>query len=111
MTLGSVKRDLEPLLNQPSSNVLNSLDTAIKRFRNPLVGPIRTLRIGLQQNLGTTHFLAATLQFFDHSSEMMPFLVVQTHNIFFLHGTPPGSIKGILSLLSTLILSVDAALG
>lgn len=110
MTLGTVKRDLETLLNQPSSNVLHSLDTAIKRFRNPLVGPIRTLRIGFQQNLGTTHFLAATLEFLDYSLEMMPFLVVQTHNIFFLHGTHPCSIQGILSLLLTLIFSVDAAL-
>jgi c-di-GMP-related signal transduction protein len=41
---------------------------------------------------------------------MMPFLVVQTHNIFFLHGTHPCSIQGILSLLLTLIFSVDAAL-
>jgi len=52
-------------LDKPLTNAFDRLPTTAKGFGNPVVAPSGPIRIGLQQNLGTPHLLAAAFEFLD----------------------------------------------
>ncbi len=60
-----------------------------ERLGNLLVGPIRTIRISLQQDLSASHFFAGPLQLLHHHLKDAPFLVRQTNHVLLVHRPPP----------------------
>jgi hypothetical protein len=84
-----VERRFKTALNQPLSNQLYRSGSTGERLGDPLVGPLRPIGIGLQQNLGTPNFWARPLQLLDNASKLIALLIRQSHDINLLHGTPP----------------------
>ena len=59
------------------------------RLDDPVVGPIRSVCIGLGQDLSTSYFLTRPLEFLDHGRQLIPFLIRQPNDILLVHGKPP----------------------
>ena len=68
------QRLLEPFLHAALANVLDRLGAARKGLGDPLVGPRRPVRIGLQENLRAAHFLAAPVELADRLLTDLAFL-------------------------------------
>src|ERR1700692_3185720 len=58
----SLQRLLKTRLNKALPNCLHCLTATSKGLGDVAVGPGRAIGIGLQQDLGTSHFLAAALE-------------------------------------------------
>jgi hypothetical protein len=84
-----VKRLLKTALDQPLAEPLDRSRPTRKCLGDALVGPIRSVGVGIEQNLGTANFLCRSLQFLDNALKLIPFLIRQSHNGSLLHGTPP----------------------
>ena len=57
-----LQRPLEAFQHAPLANVLHRLGAARQGVGDLLVGPPRSVRIGLQENLSTAHLLAAAVE-------------------------------------------------
>ena len=90
-TLLSLQRLLKTGFDKSLTNPLDRLPPTAEGFGDPAVAPSRTVRIGLQQNLGTSHLLAAAFELLDDLPQRLAFLLRQADNILLLHGTPPCS--------------------
>src|SRR4051794_3796374 len=84
-----MERLLKTLLNQSLSQPLNRSRSTGKCLGDTLVRPVRSVSVGLQQNLSTPNFLARSLQLLDNIPKLLPFLIRQTHHVQLLHGIPP----------------------
>jgi len=84
-----VERLFESPLDQPLAKPFDRSGPTRKRLGDPLVGPIRPVGVGLQQNLSTPNLLAGSLQLLDHALKLIPLLIRQSHHVQLPHGTPP----------------------
>jgi hypothetical protein len=89
LALRSLKRLPKTPFDQPLANLLHRLHLAGKRFRNPLIGPVRSVRIRLEQDLSTLYLLTRSLQFLDHLLKFSPLLIREPNHILLSHGNPP----------------------
>ena len=88
----SFQRLLEPLQHASLANVLDGLGAARKGVGDPLVGPRRPVRIGLQENLSAAHFLAAPVELAERLLTDLAFLCRESNDVPFLrHGNSLGS--------------------
>ena len=62
-TFGPVERRLEPLLAQPLAKPFDGPGPAREGLGDPGVGPVRTVRIGLEQGLGPANLPARAVHF------------------------------------------------
>jgi hypothetical protein len=85
----AVERFVKTPLDQPLSQPLDRSCPTRERLSDAFVGPIRTVGVGLQQNLGTSNLLARALEFLDNALQITPLLIRQSHDIHLPHGTPP----------------------
>jgi hypothetical protein len=88
-----VERLFETPLDQPLPEPLDRSRPTRESLRDPLIGPVRSFGIGLQQDLGTPNLLSRPLQFLDNVSKLISLLLRQSHDISLLHGLPPGSMQ------------------
>ena len=70
----------------PLTDLLNSLHATRERFGNPLVGPVRTIGIRLEQHLSTADLLTGSLELPDDMLKLKPFLIRKSNDILLLHG-------------------------
>jgi len=78
------QRPLEAFQHAALANVLDRLGAARKGVGDPLVGPRRPVRIGLQENLCTAHLLAAPLELADRLLTDLAFLSGESNDVLFL---------------------------
>ena len=78
------QRPLEPFQHAAFANVFDSLGAARNRVGNLLVGPPRSVRIGLQENLSAAHLLAAAVEFADRLLTDLAFLGGESNDVLFL---------------------------
>jgi len=78
------QRPLEPFQHATLANVLDRLGATRKGIGNLLVGPPRSVRIGLQENLSAAHLLAAPLELADRLSTDLAFLGGESNDVLFL---------------------------
>ncbi|HUY32782.1 MAG TPA: hypothetical protein VMV69_08365, partial [Pirellulales bacterium] len=88
-SVDAIERLVKTTLNQPLSEPLDRSRPTRERLGNTFVSPIRSIGVGLQQNLGTPNLLTRPLQFLDYAAKLAPLLIRQSHYVPFLHGTPP----------------------
>ena len=62
----SIQGLLKTAFDKSLTNPLDGLTPTAESFGDPAVGPSGAVRVGLQQNLGTSHLLAAALELLDH---------------------------------------------
>ena len=79
-----LERPLEPFQHAAFANVFDSLGAARNRVGNLLVGPPRSVRIGLQENLSAAHLLAAAVEFADRLLTDLAFLGGESNDVLFL---------------------------
>ena len=79
----SFQRLLEPSQHASLANVLDGLGAARKGVGDPLVGPRRPVRIGLQENLSAAHFLAAPVELAERLSTDLAFLGCESNDVPF----------------------------
>ena len=82
----AVEGEVEPQQHQSFANVLHRLGAAADGLGDLGVGPVRTVYICLQQDLGAAHLLGGTLELLDHLRQCGPFLSGETDDILLLHG-------------------------
>src|SRR5262249_16017748 len=87
----TIQRLSKAVLDEALTNVFDGLSSASERLGNPMVGPVRTVRVGLQQNLSASNLLARPLQLLDHDHEFVTFLSRQPDDILLVHRKPPCS--------------------
>jgi hypothetical protein len=83
----SIERFFESLLNESLAKPFYSSRPASVCLGNALVGPIGTIRVGLEKNLGPSDFLPGSLQLLDNALKFDSFLLRQPHDIQLPHGT------------------------
>ena len=87
----SLQHPLEAFQHASLANVFNGLGAARQGVGDLLVGPRRSVRIRLQEDLSTAHLLAAAVELPDCLLTDLAFLVGESDDILFLHGNSIGS--------------------
>ncbi len=77
---------LEPSDDKTLSQVLDRLDSAMKRIGDFRVGPSGAIRIGFQQDLGSSNFLRRAFEFLDHFHASLTFFIRKSNHILLIHG-------------------------
>ena len=90
----SFQRLLEPFEHAALTNVLDGLGAARKGVGDLLVGPGWPVRVGLQENLGAAHLLAAAAELADCLPTDLAFLSGESNDVLLLrHENSLGSIR------------------
>jgi hypothetical protein len=82
-----MERLLEAPFHQPLADILHRLRAAPKCVSDLLIGPVRAIRVGLQQNLSPPHLLAGAFQLLHHRQQLAPLLIRQAYDILLVHPT------------------------
>ena len=86
----ALQRPLEAFQHASLADALNRLRAAREGVGDLLVGPPRSVRIGLQENLRTAHLLAAAVELPDRVLTDIAFLGGESDDVPFLHGNSIG---------------------
>src|SRR5262249_13231726 len=89
LTLVAIDRPPEAALHEPLADVLDSLPPAPERIGDPVVSPVGAVRVSLREDLGASYLLAGPFQLLDHSRQLTPLLIRQSHDVLLVHGEPP----------------------
>ncbi len=63
---------------------------ATKGLRNGLIGPIGTIRIGFQKDVGVLDLVGGRLARSNQGCQWLPLLVLEADSVSFVQKTPPG---------------------
>src|SRR5262245_1278464 len=91
LALAAVKRLPKAALDEALPDILDGLDSAPERLSDTAIGPVRSLDIGPQEDLGATNLLCGPLQLLDHGRQLVPLLGRQSDEILLVHEQPPWS--------------------
>src|SRR6266496_2205254 len=80
LTLNSVERLFESLLDEPLPKSFNGSRPTGICLGNTIISPVRSIGVGLQQNLGTSNLLTSPLQLLDNTLKLNSFLLRQTNH-------------------------------
>src|SRR3990172_11977297 len=87
---------LQALLDKPLTDIARRVDMRIEGLRNLLIWPIRTIRIGLQQDLGVLDLVGGLLPATRHSLQFLTLLIRQPYDIPLVHLDSPPSFESSL---------------
>jgi hypothetical protein len=81
-----MQRGLEACGHETLANVFDGVRTTVERVGNLRIGPVRAIRIRLEQRVGTQHLLGRNPSLLDQIVQHFSLSIREPNNILLWHG-------------------------